>query len=107
MALRNHPYHAAAEDPMESVAVRKTNELDPAMRQGLENVFGRPLRQDEAVTFISVPAHAAPAEAARRDAYAQLERVMDKAAENAKDTPEDELDATIDEAMGHVRKWRE
>ena len=107
MAVPKYPSHAAAEDPMESVAVRKTNQLDPAMRQGLENVFGRPLRQDEAVTFISVPAHPAPAEALRRDAYAQMERVMDTAAENAKDIPQEELDAAIDEAMDHVRKWRE
>lgn len=92
---------------MESVAVRKMEELDPALKSGLENVFGRPLQHGEAVTFISVPAHPAPPETVRREAFTRLEQIMDKAAEKAKDIPEEELDAAIDEAMDHVRKWPE
>jgi hypothetical protein len=107
VAILKHTHGTNGDEQMESIAVRKAEQLEPKLKQGVENLFGRPLREGEAVTFMSFTVHAAPPESVRREAVVRLEKIMDMAAENAKDIPERELDAAIDEAMDHVRPWRE
>jgi len=41
--------------------------------------------------------------AKRREAFGRLTKIMDRMAEKAKDIPEEEFNALIDEAVQHVR----
>ena len=92
---------------MKSIAVRKAMELDCAAKQWVQGLLGRQLRDDEQVTVLAIPLHPAPAERVRAQAAARLDRILDKAAASAQDIPEHELDAAIDEAMEHVRRWEQ
>ena len=92
---------------MESIVVRKAKELDSAAKQWVQRLLGRQLEDDEQVTVLAFPPHAAPPEAVRQQAVARLNRILDKAAANAEHIPERELDAGIDEAMDHVRRWEQ
>lgn len=90
---------------MQNVAVRTMKDLDENARQWVQNVFGHQLREeDQIITLLVFPPHPAPAPDARQQAAARLEKVMDAAAAKAKNIPDDEFDAAVDDAMDHVRR---
>jgi len=86
---------------MQNGALRKVAELSPDTRHAMENLLGRPLRDDEAVSVnIYKPA---PTGAARTEASQRLRERIDKTARRVNGVPEAEIDAAIDEAVDHVR----
>jgi hypothetical protein len=96
--------HAAPlESPIEPIAVRHARDLDSPARDWLQRLFGRPLRDDEDVTIVLSAPHAAPPASERRAAFQRIEKVLDRAAENMRDVPDDEFEEAADEAMKHVR----
>ena len=96
--------HAAPlESPMEPIAVRHARDLDNPAREWLQRLFGRPLRDDEDVTIVLSAPHAAPPASERRTAFQRMEKVLDRAAENMRDLPDDEFEEAADAAMKHVR----
>jgi hypothetical protein len=96
--------HAAPlESPIEPIAVRRARDLDSPARDWLQRLFGRPLRDDEDVTIVLSAPHAAPPASERRAAFQRIEKVLDRAAENMRDVPDDEFEEAADEAMKHVR----
>lgn len=96
--------HAAPlESPIEPIAVRHARDLESPAREWLQRLFGRPLRDDEDVTIVLSAPHAAPPAVERRAAFQRMEKILDRAAENMRDLPNDEFEAAADEAMRHVR----
>jgi hypothetical protein len=96
--------HATSfESPIEPIAVRHARDLDHSAREWLKQLFGRPLRDDEDVTIVLSAPHAAPPASQRGAAFQRMERILDRAAENMRDVPEDEFERAADEAMKCVR----
>lgn len=96
--------HAAPlESPIEPIVVRHARDLDMPAREWLQRVFGRPLRDDEDVTIVLSAPHSAPPLVERRAEFQRLEKVLDRAADNMRDVPDDEFEEAADEAMKHVR----
>ena len=86
---------------MQNGALRKVKELSPDIRQAMEGILGRSLREDEAISInVYKPA---PTGYAREEASRRLQERVDKTAQRVKDIPEEEIDAAIDEAADHVR----
>ena len=86
---------------MSDVEIQKASDLASDARAWLQGLFGRDLDDDERVSIRILPAE--QDQAKRREAFGRLTKVMDRMAEKAKDIPEEELEALIDEAMDHVR----
>ena len=89
---------------MESISVQKAGQIDNPARQWLQRKLGRLLREDEQLTIFVATTHAAPPAKDRQSALQQVEHVLDKAAENMKDIPDDEFNEAVDEAIDHIRK---
>ena len=92
---------------MESISVEKAGQIDGSARQWLQNKLGRLLSEDEQLTIFVATTHTASSAKDRQSAFQQMENVLDKAAENMKDIPEDEFNEAIDEAIDHIRNRRE
>ncbi|MCH8048159.1 MAG: hypothetical protein IID44_31075 [Planctomycetes bacterium] len=86
---------------MSDVQIQKASDLTVDARAWLQGLFGRDLDDEERVSIRILPAE--QDQAKRREAFGRLTKVMDRMAEKAKDIPEEELEALIDEAMDHVR----
>ena len=89
---------------MDSISVQKAADIDVPAREWLQRLFGRSFAEDEQVTIFVATPHAAPSAQDRRAAFKRMNHVLDKAAENMKDVPDDEFDDAVDEAMQHIRK---
>jgi hypothetical protein len=88
---------------MGNIAIRKANELPPDARRVVEHVLGRVLEPDEEVSIMALSPHSAPTGEARQELARQLEDRIRKTAESARDVPDEEQEAAIDEAVQHVR----
>ena len=89
---------------MENITTQKVGDLEIPAREWLHRLFGRSLQEEEEVTILVFPQHAAPLADQRQAAVQRMDRVLDKAAEQMKDVPNSEYDDAVDEAMKHVRK---
>lgn len=91
------------ESPTGRIAVRQAKDLDAPARDWLQRLFGRPLRDDEDVTILLSAPHPVPSASERRAAFQRMEKILDRAAENMRDVPDDEFEEAANEAMKHVR----
>ena len=91
---------------MQDVLTREVRDLGADARSILETMLGRKLAEEEQVTVMAFPPRPAPPEDERRIAAQRLSETLDAMAERARDIPEDELEALIDEAMEHLRPRR-
>lgn len=89
---------------MESISVQKAGQIDNSARQWLQQKLGRLLSEDEQLTIFVATTHVAPAAKDRRAALQQMGHVLDKAAENMQDLPDDEFNEAVDEAIDHIRR---
>ena|SRR5487761_1231135 len=89
--------------PTGPIVVRHAKDLESPAREWFERQFGRPLRDDEDVTVVLSAPHVAPPAAERRAAFQRMERILDRAADNMRDVPDQEFDEAADEAMKHIR----
>ena len=86
---------------MSDIEIQKASDLTGDARAWLRELFGRDLDDEERVSIRILPAD--QDQAKQREAFGRLTTIMDGMAEKAKDIPEEELEALIDEAMDHVR----
>ncbi len=91
---------------MDNIAVRKVKNLGKEARRVVQELLGRKLREEEEVTVMVFPPHPAPPKALRQAAIRGMEKILDKAATNMKDLPDREFDDAVDEAMDHIRRWK-
>ncbi|MCI0742081.1 MAG: hypothetical protein L0Y72_23860 [Gemmataceae bacterium] len=89
---------------MQNVAVRKMKDLDENARQWVQRVFGHEFHEEDQITLLVFPPHPAPPANVRQEGTARLEKLMDQAAAKAKDVPDEELEAAVDEAMEQIRR---
>jgi hypothetical protein len=88
---------------MQTISVRRANELGKAARNAVESLLGRKVADEEHVTVMAFPACPAEGEADRKRAVEDLIGDLDSLAASASHVPDEEMDALIDEAIRHVR----
>ncbi len=92
---------------MDNVAVRHVKDLDPAARAWVSSLFGRSVDENEQVTIVLVRPHPAPPEKDRKAGMAKMDQALARMDQRTKDVPESDLEEAIDEAMLHVRRWKD
>lgn len=90
---------------MESI-VRNVKDIELSERRVYENVLGQELADNQHVFIMVMTPNAVPDEAQRRRAFADIERLSEKAADHARrqGATEQEIDDVIDEAVEHARR---
>ena len=88
---------------MSNSALRKARDLSPNVRNALESLLGRSLREEETVSIQTYPTHEAPVGREKEEAWKRLMVRIDLTATRVPDVPEAELDALIDEATDYIR----
>jgi hypothetical protein len=88
---------------MPDVLIHKASEMKPQTRAALEAELGRALRDTEEVSIMAFEPHPAPTGEARSQAARGLAEHFKRIDEKAKDTPECEMEETLDEAFRSVR----
>jgi len=91
---------------MQTISVRRADELGNAARTAVESLLGRKVADEEHVTVMAYPAQPAEDEAERQAAVRDLVEDLDSMAACASHIPDEEMDALIDEAIRHVRHRR-
>jgi hypothetical protein len=91
---------------MQTISVRRANELGNAARNAVESLLGRKVADEEHVTVMAYPAEPAEGEPERKAAVRDLIDDLDSMAASASHVPDEEMDALIDEAIRHVRHRR-
>ncbi|MFN0168069.1 MAG: hypothetical protein ACKV22_16720 [Bryobacteraceae bacterium] len=88
--------------PVESFSTFRSSELSPNAKEILEVLLGRRLEDDEEVSIWASRPHCAPTGAARRQAWLELNRHLDRMAMSVAG-PQEELEKLVDEASDEVR----
>jgi hypothetical protein len=91
---------------MQTISVRRANELGNAARSAVESLLGRKVADEEHVTVMAYPALPAESEPDRKAAVRDLIEDLDSMAASASHIPDEEMDALIDEAIRHSRQRR-
>jgi len=94
---------------MQKSAIHKARDLSPELRQAAEALLGQALEDNETVTLRASKGYIikeAPTGKTREEAFQRLFDCMDKMADHAKDVPENELNALIDQALAETRIHR-
>jgi hypothetical protein len=91
---------------LQNATINWARDLTAPVKAAIENLLGRPLQDDEQVSVRAYRRHEAPQGEARREAARRLEEHLDRMAGKAKDVPEDQMEAAIDEALEQVRPKR-
>lgn len=81
---------------MHNIAIQKVRDLESTARQWVQRLLGRELKEEEEVAVL-----------VRKPSSDRLEKVLDRMAEKASHIPEKKLDKLIDEALNHVRRYRD
>ena len=88
---------------MQTISLRRANELGNAARSAVEALLGRKVADEEHVTVMAYPAEAAKGELDRQAAARDLIEDLDSMAASASHIPDEEMEALIDEANRHAR----
>jgi hypothetical protein len=88
---------------MQTISVRRANELGEAARNAVESLLGRKVADEEHVTVMAFPAWSAESDADRAGAVQDLIGDLDSLAASASGVPDKEMEALIGEAIQHVR----
>ena len=91
---------------MQTISVRRANELGNAARSAVESLLGRKVADEEHVTVMAYPAPPAESDPDRKAAVRDLIEDLDSMAASAGHIPDEEMDSLIDEAIQHVRRRR-
>jgi hypothetical protein len=91
---------------MQNVATSWARDLSAPVKAAMEKFLGRPLQDDEQVSLRVYRKHEAPRGEARREAARHLEQHLNRMAAKAKDVPQIEIEAAIDEALEQIRPRR-
>ena len=87
------------------IAVRSAKEIQGSEKRWLEAVLGQHLQDHQQVFIMLFTPGVAPDEATRRQARDGIRKLQAKARAHAdaQGISDEEIDAAVDEAMGHVR----
>lgn len=88
---------------MQNVSIHKTEDLSVAVKAALESLLGRSLEPDEEISVMAFRPHDAPHGASRDQLGQRLSKQMNAMAERIKDSPDNELDEILDDAMRSAR----
>ena len=91
---------------MQTISVRRADELGNAARSAVESLLGRKVADEEHVTVMAYPVQHVEGEADRKAAVRDLIEDLDSMAASASHIPEEEMDSLVDEAVRHVRHQR-
>jgi len=91
---------------MQNVSIQKASELPPMVRSAVEQLLGRPIAPDEEISVAAVPPQRVPPAESRAAVARNLEALLDRRADKISGLPEEEIDASIDEAIHAVRHQR-
>ncbi len=85
---------------------RNVTEIPEASRRSLEDLLGRQLLANQRVFIMVLDPSAVPDEAQRTSAAAGLREIIAAAQAHADQAgvSDEEIDAAVEEAMGHVRR---
>ncbi|MBV9035303.1 MAG: hypothetical protein JO182_12515 [Acidobacteriaceae bacterium] len=84
---------------MQNNALLKASELTPPIRAAFESVLGQNLQDKETLSVNAYQPRPAPTGQARVAAYQRLIEHSDQIAQRVKDVPEEEIEATFEEAV--------
>ncbi|MFV0442894.1 MAG: hypothetical protein ACK5Q5_04920 [Planctomycetaceae bacterium] len=88
---------------MERIATQKASDIDRPARQWLQQLLGHALADDDSVTVVVATPHPAPRGESKQQAFEQMNRLLDRTADQLRDVSDEEFDAVVDEAMRSVR----
>jgi hypothetical protein len=88
---------------MQQSCLHSARRLSPPVRSALEQLLGRALSDDEAISVRAYQPHEAPSPEQQRAIAGELRRYFAKIDERTKDIPENEQDEILDEAIRSVR----
>ena len=91
---------------MQTISVRRANELGKAARNAVESLLGRKVADGEHVTVMAYPVRPAEGEPDRKRAVQDVIEDLDSLAESASHVPDEEMETLIDEATRNVRRRR-
>ena len=91
---------------MQNVSTQKAHELPGVVKSAVERLLGRTVAPDEEISIVAVPPQQVPPAEDRARIARKLEALLERRAEKVKDTPDEVIDATIDEAVDRVRHSR-
>jgi hypothetical protein len=88
---------------MEQSSLHNARALSPPVRSALEQLLGRALNDNEAISVRAYQPHEAPRPEQQRTAADELRQYFIKVDEKVKDIPESEQEEILDEAIRSVR----
>ena len=91
---------------MQNVSIQKASDLSPSVKSAVEQLLGRSIDADEEVSVAAVPRRQFPPSETRARVASELEAFLNRRAEKAKDVPDGEIEAAVEEAVDHVRHRR-
>ena len=91
---------------MQTISVRRANELGNDARSAVESLLGRKVADEEQVAVMAYPAPPTESEPDRKTAVRELIEDLDSLSASASHIPDEEMDALIDEAIRHARQQR-
>ena len=91
---------------MQTISIQKASELPAALKSAVEKLLGRSIAPDEEISITAVPQQRAPASESRAAVSRNLEALLDRRAAKVTGLPEEEIDASIEDAIRAVRRTR-
>ena len=88
---------------MEQSALHSARRLSPPVRSALEQLLGRTLSDNEAISVRAYQPHEAPSLEQQQAVADELRRYFAEIDEKTKDIPENEQEEILDEAIRAVR----
>jgi hypothetical protein len=89
---------------MEQSSLHNARTLSPLVRSALEQLLGRALSDNEAISVRACQPHEAPSPEQQRAVADELRRYFAKIDEKTKDIPATEQEEILDEAIRNVRR---
>ncbi len=94
------------EGPMQNIVTQRVCELSADMRQAVERVLGRTLREEEVVSIMAFSPHDAPEERDRQALAREIEQRIKETASRANNVPDEQVEELVNEAINHARSPR-
>jgi hypothetical protein len=91
------------EASMEQSSLHSARRLSPPVRSALEQLLGRPLGDNEAISVRAYEPHEAPSKEQQRAIADELRQYFARIDSKSKDIPENEREEILDEAIRSVR----
>jgi hypothetical protein len=88
---------------MEQSSLHSARRLSPPVRSALEQLLGRPLGDNEAISVRAYEPHEAPSKEQQRALADELRQYFARIDSKSKDIPENEREEILDEAIRSVR----